>query len=203
MVMKVIKLISILSALMMAFTANAVVSATILQQFKLDKNSGVVTWKGRKFTGEHQGTLKIKSGNLVFDKQTLVQGKIVIDMASLNCTDIKDPEYNTKLIRHLKSEDFFSTQKHPYATIDIKSVLPAKGGGHEVHGNLTIKGITHPVIFKADIKNEKKYIKVASNLTFDRTKWDIRYKSKKFFNSLGDKFIYDEVNLNINFKIKK
>lgn len=197
------KLIFIFTTLMMAFSANAGISATLLHSFNLDQKSAVVNWKGRKFTGEHVGTLKVKSGNLVFDKEALVQGKIVVDMNSINCTDIKDSEYNTKLIRHLKSEDFFSTQKHPYATIDIKTALPAKGGGYEVHGNLTIKGITHPVTFNADIKHEKKHIKVASNLTFDRTKWDIRFKSKKFFNSLGDKFIYDDVKLNINFKIKK
>lgn len=197
------KLISILTALMMTFSANAVVSAKLLQSFKLDKNTGVVNWKGRKFTGEHLGTLKVKSGNLVFDKETLVQGKVVVDMNSINCTDIKDPEYNTKLIRHLKSDDFFSTQKHPYAMIDIKSALPAKGGGFEVHGNLTIKGITRPITFNAAIKHENKFITVASNIVFDRTKYDIRYKSKKFFNSIGDKFIYDDVNLNVNFKVKK
>ena len=197
------KLITILAALF-TFSAHAgKVSASLLYKYNLKPDSGSVTWKGRKFTGEHFGDLKVKSGNLIFDKGTLVKGKVVVDMTSITCTDIKSPEYNTKLIRHLKSEDFFSTQKHPYATIDIKSSLPAKGGGYEVHGNLTIKGITHPVTFKADIKDEKKYVTVASNLTFDRTKWDIRYKSKKFFNSLGDKFIYDEVNLNVNFKVKK
>ena len=197
------KIISIIASLLMALSANAAVSAKLLQQFKLDEKAGVVNWKGRKFTGEHLGTLKVKSGNLVFDKQTLVQGKVVVDMNSINCTDIKDPEYNTKLIRHLKSDDFFSTQKHPYATIDIKSALPAKGGGFEVHGNLTIKGITHPIMFNADIKHEKKYITVASNIVFDRTKYNIRFKSKKFFNSLGDNFIYDDVKLNVNFKINK
>ena len=197
------KIISIIASLLMALSANAAVSAKLLQQFKLDEKAGVVNWKGRKFTGEHLGTLKVKSGNLVFDKQTLVQGKVVVDMNSINCTDIKDPEYNTKLIRHLKSDDFFSTQKHPYATIDIKSALPAKGGGFEVHGKLTRKGITHPIMLNADIKHEKKYITVASNIVFDRTKYNIRFKSKKFFNSLGDNFIYDDVKLNVNFKINK
>jgi polyisoprenoid-binding protein YceI len=197
------KALIILAALISSLSANAAVSAKILQKLNLKPDSGSVTWKGRKFTGEHFGDLKVKSGNLIFDKGTLVKGKVVVDMNSITCTDIKSPEYNTKLIRHLKSDDFFSTQKHPYATIDIKSSFPAKGGGYEVHGNLTIKGITHPVTFKADIKDEKKHVTVASNLTFDRTKWDIRYKSKKFFNSLGDKFIYDDVNLTVNFKVKK
>jgi len=204
------KFISILTALMMTFSANAnltvpakKVSAKLLYNFKLDQKSGTVNWKGRKFTGEHFGTLKVKSGNLVFDKTDLVGGRIVVDMNTITCTDLESPEYNTKLIRHLKSDDFFSTQKHPFATIDIKTALPAKGGGFEVHGNLTIKGITKPVTFKADIRHEKKIINIASNLTFDRTKYDIRFKSKKFFNSLGDKFIYDDVNLSVKFKVKK
>ena len=179
------------------------VTAKLLYKYDLGHDSGSVNWKGKKFTGEHYGSIKVKGGELVFDGDQLLKGKVIVDMNSITCKDIKDPKYNTKLIRHLKSDDFFSTDKHPYSTLEIKNAYLAKGGGYEVHGNLTIKGITKPINFKAQVKHEKKHIKVVSKLEFDRTQYDIRYKSKKFFDSLGDKFIYDKVNLSVSFNVKK
>jgi hypothetical protein len=35
-------------------------------------------------------------------------------------------------------------------------------------------------------------------MTVDRTKYNIRYGSKSFFDDLGDKAIYDEFTLNFN-----
>jgi hypothetical protein len=39
-----------------------------------------------------------------------------------------------------------------------------------------------------------------TNLSIDRTKYNVRYGSGSFFDNLGDKTIYDEFNLAINLK---
>ena len=36
---------------------------------------------------------------------------------------------------------------------------------------------------------------VESKLTFDRTKFDVKYRSGNFFQNLGDKLIYDDIDL--------
>ena len=40
-------------------------------------------------------------------------------------------------------------------------------------------------------------------LVFDRSKFNVRYRSASFFNDLGDRIISDEVFLNIKIKLNK
>ena len=173
------------------------------KEITINKENGQITWKGKKFTGEHVGKVEIAKGNLKFEMGELRGGTINVDMRSLNNSDITDKEYNAKLVNHLKSEDFFSTEKFPTATFEITSVMPAKGATYDVKGNLTIKGITKPASLKVNRSEEKDSFKYQGDLVFDRTDYNIKFKSKKFFESIGDKVIYDEVSLNIEFNVAK
>lgn len=170
--------------------------------YSLDTASKVV-WLGKKVGGEHTGNVNVKSGNLVFDNKALVSGDVEVDMTSITCTDLKDPEYNGKLVGHLKADDFFAADKFPTSTIKIKSAKKVKGNTYDVVGDLTIKGITNEVAFKADVVDAAKDVKVKAKVVFDRTKWKIEYKSGKIFQNLGDKLIYDDVELNVDLTAKK
>ena len=44
---------------------------------------------------------------------------------------------------------------------------------------------------------------INSNLTFDRTKYDVRYRSGNFFQNLGDKLIYDDIELEVSLALIK
>ena len=67
-----------------------------------------------------------------------------------------------------------------------------------VSGNLTIKGKTNPVTFPATYTMAGNTLTVvASEVKVDRTLYDIRYGSKSFFESIGDKAIDNEFLLNI------
>ena len=70
---------------------------------------------------------------------------------------------------------------------------------YQVTADLTIKGKTAPVSFDAVATKESATAKV----TFDRTKYDIKYGSGKFFQGLGDKMINDEVQLDVTLTAKK
>lgn len=50
---------------------------------------------------------------------------------------------------HLKSADFFETEKYPELVFEAKGYSPQKGE-HSLKGNMTIKGITKPVEFKVE-----------------------------------------------------
>ncbi|PIQ22197.1 MAG: lipid-binding protein [Cytophagales bacterium CG18_big_fil_WC_8_21_14_2_50_42_9] len=172
--------------------------------YKVDPAQSNVTWNGKKVTGEHNGTIKIANGAIQVDKNKVMGGTIEMDMNSIVDLDIKDQEYNQKLIGHLKSEDFFSAEKHPRATFKITSVTPIKGAAagapnYTVAGNLTIKGITNPVTFPAEITVNGNSVAAKSKaVTLDRTKWDIRYGSKSFFANIGDKAIMDDFTIQFN-----
>ncbi len=163
-----------------------------------------INWEGKKITGSgHMGELKLKSGSIVMDKDQIKSGEFVIDMTSLKNTDLTDSGMNAKLVGHLKNDDFFSVDKHPTATLAINKVEKGKDGKMMVSGDLTIKGIKKPISFPAEIKNEKGSITAKSTMTVDRTAYDIRYNSLKFFSAIGDKAINDTFTVTVEFTAKK
>lgn len=175
-------------------------------KYSIVADAGLVEWKGFKPTGEHNGTLKIKSGTLYMLENTPVGGNLVIDMQSLKVLDIEDPEYNGKLTGHLRSPDFFSVDNHPEADFVITQIVRSKESktAYTLTGNLTIKGITKSVGFVVDIVPDGNNITVTTpQFTIDRTAFDIQFKSKKFFDNLKDDFINDEFALVINLKATK
>lgn len=167
-------------------------------QFNADPGSSLVNWKGSKPTGEHYGIVKVKNGFFTVNDKSIVSGEFEIDMNTITVKDIpSDEKSNQKLVRHLKSNDFFGVNNHPVATFKIIST-ESKGDKTNFTGNLTIKGITHQVSFDASIEYEGKMMLVKSEpFTIDRSKWDIKFKSKSFFENLGDKFIYDDMELSV------
>ena len=173
-------------------------------QFNADPATSTVHWKGFKPTGEHYGEVKVKSGFFTVKDQKIVEGEFQIDMNSISVLDIpSDEKSNPKLVRHLKSEDFFGVKKHPHSTWKLTSVA-SEGDKTLFKGDLTIKGITHPVSFTAtvDYKDEQIVVK-SDSFKIDRSKWDIKYKSNSFFENMGDKFIYDDIELSVHVSATK
>ncbi len=166
---------------------------------KADVSKSTLNWNGKKVTGEHMGTIKLANGSLTVDGTKLTGGQFDIDMNSIVCTDLTDPEYNGKFIGHMKSEDFFNTAKFPTSTFKITKVAPKGGGNYDVTGDLTVKGITNPVTFPAVVKMTADGAEATGKLTIDRTKYDIKYGSKSFFASIGDKAINDD--FTVDFKL--
>ncbi len=168
-------------------------------KLKVDQKVSSVEWIGKKVTGEHMGSVSIKSGELMIEDEMIVSGQITIDMNSILVTDIKDEGTNQKLKGHLMSDDFFGVKNHPEAHLKITSVEKQEGNIYTIIGDLTIKGKTQKVEFPATIKSEEGKIVAIGELEIDRTKFDIRYGSGQFFEDLGDRMIYD--NFTIRFKI--
>lgn len=160
--------------------------------YKVDTQKSVLNWNGKKVTGEHSGTIKLSDGALTVDGGKLTGGTFTFDMNSIVNTDLTDPGYNAKFIGHMKSEDFFNTAKFPTSTFKITKVTPKGGNAYDITGNMTIKGITNAVTFPATVKTNGNTIEADGKATLDRTKYDIRYGSKSFFENIGDKAIYDD-----------
>jgi polyisoprenoid-binding protein YceI len=166
-------------------------------EYKVDINQSKVIWTGKKVTGEHTGNITLSEGKLITDGKTVTGGSFSIDMATITCTDLTDAGYNSKLIGHLKSDDFFSTEKHPKSTFTITNVTSKEKDQYSVKGNLTIKGITKELEFPATIQTVGNQVKATAKILVDRTKYDIKYGSGSFFDNLGDKTINDEFELNV------
>lgn len=203
---KLVILASLASAVMFTATAgNTPTTGTITEvaapakarTYKVDVAKSDVKWHAKKVTGEHMGTIALKSGQMLVNGNKITGGTFVIDMNSIACTDIKDAEYNKKLVGHLKSDDFFSVEKHNTATFKITGVKPiAKAAAgqpnYTVTGDLTIKGITNPISFPATVSVKDGVASAKADVTINRAKYDVRYGSNSFFDDLGDKAIYDD-----------
>jgi len=152
--------------------------------------ASTITWKAYKVTGSHEGTINLASGNLDFNGTILTGGAFVVDMTTINTTDLEG-EYKQKLDGHLHSDDFFGTATHKTASLEITSVKASGKNAYNATANLTIKNITKEVNFTISVYGSK----ATANLKVDRSQFDVRYGSGSFFDNLGDKTIYDEFDL--------
>jgi len=152
-----------------------------------------VSWLGKKITGQHEGEIKIKSGSLEIKNNKISSGNFVIDMNSISCSDLEDEGYNQKLVNHLKSDDFFGIGKFPNAILKINNSSTFLNNVASVKGQITIKGKTEDISF--DVTNEKNTY--SAKIEIDRSKFNVRYGSTSFFDTLGDKAIDDIFTLNI------
>ena len=185
---KVVLLIT--GIILSASVAFASVGQAEQSELKVDTQKSKVYWTGKKVTGEHTGYVNIEEGTVVVKDGAPQTAHIKMDMNSIEATDLEG-EWKDKLVGHLKSDDFFSVEKYPVATFKVKS-FKKSGTQHTVVGDLSIKGITHEISFPADVKVEDGLLTANGTAKIDRTKWDIRYGSGKFFDGLGDKMIYDD-----------
>jgi len=162
---------------------------------KVDAAKSSINWLAKKVTGQHNGTINLKDGALVFKGKKLIGGTFTADMTSVTATDLTG-EYLGKLNGHLKSEDFFNTAKFTTATLVFKTVTAKGADAYTVTGDLTIKGITKAVTFTlATTANS-----ATTKFMVDRTVYDIKYGSKSFFESIGDKAIDNEFELAVALK---
>ena len=170
--------------------------------YQVQPQLSTIGWVGKKVTGQHNGTIQFKSGQVLVKGAQITGGTFVVDMTSIKNTDLTDAETNGKLLGHLKSDDFFAVEKNPTATFVITRVKALKGdpSGNNVTitGNLTIKGKTNPLSFPAKIGVKNGVAAASGTASVDRTKYDIRYGSKSFFESIGDKAIDDTFTLTFN-----
>jgi polyisoprenoid-binding protein YceI len=119
-------------------------------------------------------------------------------MQSIKVLDIQDSASNAKLTNHLKSDDFFSVASHPTSQFKITSAKVVAPGKVDITGDLTIKGITKPLTIPTTWKQEGDKLTAKGEAKVDRTLYDVKYGSGKFFQGLGDKLISDDFELKLD-----
>lgn len=178
------------------------------RDFIVVPQSSTIHWLGSKPTGEHEGFISISEGKFSLKDGKIAEGKFDIDMKSIVVTDLEG-EDKDKLEAHLMgttegAEDhFFHVTEFPAATFKATGTVTENEKTLLV-GDLTLKGKTNQVSFPVEVNmvdNDVAEIKSAP-FKIDRSKWDIKFKSKSFFDDLGGNFISDEIQLEINLMAK-
>lgn len=171
--------------------------------YKLQPQLSTLGWDGKAVTHGHNGTIQFTSGDLQVRNNMVVGGTAVVDMKTIKATDITDAENHAKFVGHMSSGDFFDAPTYPTSTFKITSVVPIKGAAADadnatITGDMTIKGVTQSVSFPAKVGVKNGVAAATGKVTIDRTKFGLKYGSKTFFDSIGDKAIYDEFTLAFN-----
>jgi polyisoprenoid-binding protein YceI len=183
-----------------AFAVLALTSATVIKPatYKIDASKSTFKWTGKKVTGQHWGYIKFTDGSITTDGANLTGGTFNVDMNSIDCQDTPPEKGGGKLVGHLKSDDFFGTEKFPTSTLTIKSATAKGGGQFDVKADLTIKGITSEVAFPATVAMDGKTLTAKAAFKVDRTKYGIKYGSGTFFENIGDKAISNEFEVEVD-----
>jgi len=95
------------------------------------------------------GTFKDFDGSFSFDAAKPEQSKVNVTLETAS-VDTNHAERD----RHLRSDDFLNVAKHPTATFESTSVKSTGGGTADIIGNLTLNGVTKPVVIAAKFIGE-------------------------------------------------
>lgn len=127
---------------------------------------------------EVTGSFKEFSGAMHAPADSLAKGAftVAIKAGSIN-TD------NEKRDGHLRSADFFDAEKFPEISFVSSSIRPTSGNSYSITGNLTMRGVTKPVVITAkqtgQMKdpwgNIRKGFK--GTLTVNRSEFGVKYNS--------------------------
>lgn len=209
--MKNILLIVLLFVVGCGTKKDAEISSTTLEQISpeqgiysvhIDKSE--LSWIGKELSTKiHTGSLNISNGIIQVGDDNSVSGNIKINMSTINVTDLQGRS-KEMLEKHLRSADFFEVENYPEAQINFKNKSFNKLVNQiSFEGDLTIKDITNPISFNATLIESSPYLKANAILSFDRSKYDVRFRSGSFFENLGDKLILDDIDVNIKLVTEK
>jgi hypothetical protein len=121
-----------------------------------------IHWKGTGLGGRaaREGTMHIGNGMFVVRHEQLTSGSVTFDMRQLDGA--------------LKGEAFFDVAHHPSASFSSTGMTRVGQSRWQVSGNLTLRGVTRPIAFDADVRwEELGHMIATSSFTIDRTQWGI------------------------------
>lgn len=132
-----------------AMVSTLAFSAQAAETYKLDASHTAITWHVNHFGfSTPSGKFMSVDGEVTLDEANPAASsvKVTVDISGINSGV-------TKLDEHLKASDFFDVAKFPTATFVSKKVEPTGKDTAKVEGDLTLRGVTKPVVL--DVKLNK------------------------------------------------
>jgi polyisoprenoid-binding protein YceI len=115
--------------------------------YKLDPGHTNVLFSWNHFGFSNPtANLGLSEGTLVFDEKNPAKSSVEVTLPLANLDT-----HVTKLDEHLKKPDFFDADKYPTATFKSTKVQAVGGNKYKVTGDLTVHGVTKPVVLDATL----------------------------------------------------
>lgn len=185
--------IAVAAASLSAVGAPSAVSAQA-PTWKIDPTHSELTFRIRHYVTKVRGTFTRWEGTITADPAALNRGavQVTIDAKSIDTNDERRDN-------HLRSNDFFATDSFP--TLSFKSTrVEAAGEALKVHGDLTIRGITRPVVLTGNFNGITKDAQGKERIGFEASTKINRLDHKVTWNRAvegGGLMLGDEVEINI------
>ena len=187
--------------LFIAITIGFLFNSNAQEQLKIDTTKSQIKWScDYAFSfGGHFGIVNFKEGHFIKTLDQITSGSFTIDLNTIAAKDMDDERGNNGLTEHLKNEDFFDVKNHQTATINITRTKYHNKTQLKVFADLTIKGITKPITFQAEIDYEKAVM--TTKFKIDRTQWGINYNSKGAIGNVGNSLISDAIGFEVELSL--
>ena len=184
--------------LVVAFSPAPVVPAAPAEAppvtWRIDQSHSDISFRIRHLVSRVRGTFNDWSGTIVADPQNLAGGSVQVEIKTASI-DTNNERRDT----HLRSADFFDAEKHP--TITFRSTrVQTRGRRITVTGNLTMHGITRPVVLTGEAAAPagaagKRRIGFEATTTINRKDFDVTWNRAA---EGGGVVLGDEVEITIN-----
>lgn len=121
-------------------------TAVATRSLQIDRSHSEIAFQVRHLLSKVRGRFTEFAGTVEFDGDRPENSRIevVVQAASI---DTAEPDRD----RHLRSADFFDVDTYPTLTFRSVSVTPRGGDRYDVAGDLTIHGVTRPVVLQASL----------------------------------------------------
>ncbi len=149
-----------------------------------------------------RGEFSNVSGTVVIDPKNPANSKVEtsIDATTINTRDAQRDA-------HLKSPDFLDVEKYPTITFKSTKITPAGRGEWKVAGDLTIHGVTKPVVLDVEgpapeVKDPWGNIKSGASATtkIDRKEFGLLWNSAL---ETGGVLVGDEISIHLEVELTK
>lgn len=135
---------SALSIAALALAASVSIAAPAT--YVTDKAHTEVGFSIRHFFSKVHGRFTDFVATIQFDPKDLAKSSVE---ATVQATSISTD--NERRDNHLRSDDFFAVEKNPTLTFKSTKITPGKDNTFKLAGDLTMRGVTKPVVFDAEL----------------------------------------------------
>lgn len=135
-----------LSAALLA-SASSAMADTVPYQMDSTHTSVVMSWSHFGFSHPTASFSDVK-GTIQFDADDVENSSVDVTIP-VKTVDTKVPA----LTQEFLGEAYFDVAQYPEATFKSTEIESTGDGRYDVHGNLTIKGVTKPVVLHATLNN--------------------------------------------------
>ena len=134
-----------LAVALVSFASAASAASAAPLRFDIDKVHSQVGFSIRHFFSKVPGRFNDYSGTIVMDEKNPAASSVEVTIQAASIfTD------NEKRDAHLKTPDFFSADSFPTLTFKSTKVAPAGKDRYKVTGDLTMRGVTKPVVLDVE-----------------------------------------------------